>query len=163
MSRRKASRLLPLLLTHGHSKDQRPDLKQFLFGLAVTADQVPVIGQVRNGNLADKTWNLELISSLAQQLGPVEPLVYVADSSLVTGPMKAIAVQKLQFISRLPASFSLEAELKQPAWAESAWQEIGALSKGKGAATYRLQSYQGQLCRAHVPIPGGTLLQAGPA
>ena len=91
----------PLLLTRGHSKDQRPDLKQFLFcqwplenahfghekctGLAVTADQVPVIGQVRNGNLADKTWNLELILGLAQQLGPVEPLVYVADSSLVTG------------------------------------------------------------------------------
>jgi transposase len=135
----------PLLLTHGHSKDHRPDLKQFLFGLAVTADQVPVIGQVRDGNLSDKTWNLELIAGLAQQLGPVDELVYIADSSLMTGPnLEAMAAQKLQFISRLPATFGLEAELKQRAWEQSAWQEVGTLSHGKskGAASYRLQSFQ---------------------
>ncbi|MEW6523526.1 MAG: IS1634 family transposase, partial [Bacillota bacterium] len=131
-----------LWLTHGHSKDRRPDLKQFLYGLGTTADQVPVIGEVRNGNLSDKTWNLELISRLAQQLGPLHELVYVADSSLVTGPnLEGIHTQGLKFISRLPATFKLEAQLKDQAWACDAWQEVGVLSARKGAASYRLQSF----------------------
>lgn len=38
-----------LLVTFGHSKDMRPDLKQFLVGLTVTRDGLPILGQLLDG------------------------------------------------------------------------------------------------------------------
>lgn len=49
------------VITRGHSKDRRPDLKQFLYGLSVTPDKVPVCGEVKSGNTSDKAWNLGFI------------------------------------------------------------------------------------------------------
>jgi len=90
-----------LRITYGHSKDHRPDLKQFLYdGLAVTKEGVPVIGEVLDGNTSDRTWNRRMIDALRSRLGDLKGLVYVADSSLV---------------SRLPALYSIEAELKERA------------------------------------------------
>jgi hypothetical protein len=43
------------LVTFGYSRDQRPDLKQLLFGLTVTADGIPVWGHVGDGNCSDST------------------------------------------------------------------------------------------------------------
>ena len=34
------------LLAHGHSKDRRPDLKQFIYGLSVTQDRIPVCAEI---------------------------------------------------------------------------------------------------------------------
>jgi hypothetical protein len=47
-------------ITLGHSKDQRPDLKQVMYGLTTTADGVPVAAQVLSGNTSDKTWNANM-------------------------------------------------------------------------------------------------------
>jgi transposase len=44
----------PPKVTYGHSKAQRPDLKQVVFGSLVSADGgVPLLGKVMDGNLAD--------------------------------------------------------------------------------------------------------------
>lgn len=47
------------LITYGHSKDRRPDLKQFKIGAAVQEDGQPVMGQILSGNKSDKEWNPE--------------------------------------------------------------------------------------------------------
>jgi len=52
-------------ITYGHSKDRRPDSKQFLYGLSVTEDKVPVAAEVKSGNLDDKSWNFDYIEKLA--------------------------------------------------------------------------------------------------
>ncbi len=136
----------PLLLTYGYSKDHRPDLKQFMYGLGVTRDQVPVIGEVMNGNTSDQTWNMKLIEKLRKRLGSVTDVVYVADSSVVGGPnLEVIARENLRMISRLPATFKLEGILKDRAWADGEWVQVGELSKRKGAASYQIQSYQDEL------------------
>src|SRR5690606_33173262 len=50
----------PLLnITYGYSKDHRPELKQFVYGLVVSKEGLPLLATVNDGNTSDKTWNLE--------------------------------------------------------------------------------------------------------
>jgi len=134
------------LITHGHSKDRRPDLKQFLYGLSVTEDKVPVAADVNSGNMDDKSWNFDYIEKLAQSLTPdmLSEIIYVADSALVTEPNLAkLKSNNLKFISRLPGNFDLEKELKQKAWQKDQFRELGTFSNRKDAASYRYQEFSG--------------------
>ncbi len=137
------------IITHGHSKDKRPDLKQFLYGLSVTPDKVPVCADVKSGNTSDKTWNFDFIEKLAQSLDPklLQNVIYVADSALVTEDnLKRIGKHGLRFISRLPGNFSLEKELKAKAWEnEALFQALGRFSDKKDAASYRVQEFKEEL------------------
>ena len=74
-----------LNITYGYSKDHRPDLKQFLYGLIVS-EGVPVMGKIMDGNTSDKTWNREAIEELAKVLEPniAKEMLYIADSALVS-------------------------------------------------------------------------------
>ena len=131
-----------LWLTFGYSKQRRPDLKQFMYGLGVTDDHFPVIAEVRNGNTSDKTWNYDLINRLRKWIGNIEDVTYVADSSLVSGPnLKAMKEQGVRFISRIPGTFKPESSLKDRAWEDGNWEYVGALSERKDASSYSLQSY----------------------
>lgn len=131
------------VITRGHSKDKRPDLKQFLYGLSVTPDKVPVCADVNSGNTSDKTWNYDFIEKLAETFDPevLEKIIYIADSALMTADnLEKMAEHRLQFISRLPGNFSLEKELKAKAWEdEPAFEELGTFSRRKDAAFYRVQ------------------------
>ncbi len=107
------------IITHGHSKQKRPDLKQFLHGLSVTPEKVPVLAEVKSGNTSDKTWNFSFIEKLVKTLKPgiLKDIIYVADSSLITEDnLQQIDKYDLKFISRLPGNFALEKELKNKAW-----------------------------------------------
>jgi len=138
-----------LNLTHGYSKDGRPDLKQFLYGLGVTPDGVPVVAQVRDGNTADPTWNGDIVDMLRERVGTQDretPLLYVADSKLVSKTnLDKLAEENLHFISRLPGTFNLDEELKARAWEQDQWCELGSTSEKKGAAEYRAQSFYEEL------------------
>lgn len=131
-------------INFGHSKDKRPDLKQFLYGLSVTEDKVPVIGEVKSGNLSDKAWNFDYIEKMAAVLTPemLSGMIYVADSALVTKPnLRKLKEHHLKFISRLPGVFSLEEKLKEKAWQKDAFEELGAFSSRKDAASYSYQEF----------------------
>lgn len=134
-------------ITYGYSKDRRPDLKQILYGIGTTADGVPLIGQVRDGNKSDGPYNYELILKLRQLLAVREtPPVYVADSSLVCRDnLRAKVEEELPFISRFPGNFSLEKALKDRAWSEDDWRPAGKFSERKDAARYRIQSFAEEL------------------
>jgi transposase len=71
-------------ITQGHNKDHRPDLKQLVFGVNVTADgAVPIAHQVFSGNRSDDSihrTNLEQLRELLRR----DDFVYVADCKLAT-------------------------------------------------------------------------------
>ena len=78
----------PFTITHGYSKDKRPDLKQFVFSTLCVDRAVPLWGKPEDGNASDKTINNTLLSTIATFLGQhgVAPgaYIYVADAALVT-------------------------------------------------------------------------------
>jgi transposase len=57
------------VITHSHNKDQRPDLKQLVFGVGTTANGVPVAAEVADGNESDKTLNGRWMKTLKSVLG----------------------------------------------------------------------------------------------
>jgi len=76
------------LVTHGHSKDRRPDLKQFMTELLCVDRGVPIFGRTLDGNSSDKTSNNQILTRIGSimarhGLGP-GAFVYVADAAMVT-------------------------------------------------------------------------------
>ena len=142
-----ADELAPIV-TFGHSKDHRPDLKQLVFGVGTTADGVPIIAEVTDGNESDKTLNGRWVKNLRSVLGKDIPefLLYVADSALVTTPnLRLMSKYHIDFISRLPGTFAIEDELKRKALCDDNWGSIGKLSEEKKAATYQSCEMTGKI------------------
>jgi len=128
-----------LNITCGYNKEHRTDLKQFKVGLVVTEDGFPVIGEILDGNLDDKSWNKQLLANLPGYFNVEElkKIVYVADSALVTRDNLEAMGEDLKFISRLPDTFNLTSELTEAAFASNGWVEFGKLTDGKNSATYK--------------------------
>lgn len=136
-----------LNITHGYSKDHRPDLKQILMGLGVTPERIPLLATVENGNESDKTWNMTFIKKMRQLMSAEEwvRMMYVADSALITSENLKEIRHDLNFLSRLPDNFAVGKQLKEKAWKLDDWQEIGKISDEKDAATYKLQPFYEKL------------------
>ena len=45
----------PFQITHGFSKDHRPDLKQLLVSMLCVGGNIPIFGKLEDGNASDKT------------------------------------------------------------------------------------------------------------
>ena len=136
------------IVTFGHNKDHRPDLKQLIFGVGTTADGIPIMAEVTDGNESDKTLNGRWVKNLRSVLGKdiQDFLLYVADSALVTTPnLHLMDKYHIDFISRLPGTFSIEEELKRKALSDDNWGSIGKLSEEKKAATYQSCEMTGEI------------------
>jgi len=71
-------------IARGINKDHRPDLKQLVFGLNVSADgAVPLSHEVHSGNRTDDTIHRSNVDYLRQLLGR-DDFIYVADCKLAT-------------------------------------------------------------------------------
>jgi transposase len=90
-------------ITFGYNKDHRPDLKQLVFGLNVTADgAVPLLHHVWSGNRTDDSVHRRNTDDLRHLLGR-DDFVYVADGKLCTADkLKAIADYGGKFVTILP-------------------------------------------------------------
>ena len=132
-----------LNITHGFSKDHRSDLKQFMYGMIVTGEGLPVMGSVHDGNLSDKAWNLEMIQQMQQSFLDPQRVVYVADSALITPDNLAkMAEHRMRFISRLPETYKLAEQLKERAWSkDGVWRCIGRIGESATSAVYHTQSF----------------------
>lgn len=138
----------PIRITHGFSKDKRPDLKQFVFSLLCVEGNLPCHAGILDGNAADKKTNGNILGELPRIMSRYgvgeHEFIYVADSALVTKENLAIMKEDIQFISRLPENFGVCGQLINKAVANGSWQDVGRLShrqvKGKEiCASYRLQ------------------------
>lgn len=132
-----------LHITRGYNKEHRHDLKQFKVGLGVNKDGFPYFGEVMDGNKDDKSWNKQVLEKLPELADNLEKIIYVADSAMVTeGNLAIVQRRNLSFISRLPATFALTAELVDNAFTQGQWEDLGALSPGKNRAHYKIQEFK---------------------
>lgn len=137
----------PFKITYGHSKDKRPDLKQFLISMLCVDRNIPILGTTKDGNASDKTLNNELLGGISKHMArhglEQGAFVYVADSAFVTPKNLELAGEnKVKFLSRLPATYKACSRAIGQAVADDDWIEIGHLNqtpatKKRPAAVYR--------------------------
>jgi len=139
-------------LTHGYSKERRPDLVQLLFGAGTTRDGVVVYGDVASGNTQDMVANGHWITQVREQLGVDDHdfLLYIADSAVVTEEnLNVMRLFHQDLISRLPGRFALHNQLlAQAAVNLGEWEDLGVLGQGKDAASYKAWETEDKLAGA---------------
>ncbi|UCH27364.1 MAG: IS1634 family transposase [Trueperaceae bacterium] len=87
-------------ITHGYSRERRPDLKQFLVDLMASSDEgVPVFFDAASGNESDKDRFADLIKRFSE-LTDVDAL-FIADSALYTQE-NLQALSNLRWVTRVP-------------------------------------------------------------
>jgi transposase len=136
----------PLRITFGHSKDKRPDLKQFMISLLCVEGNLPCHGGILDGNAADKKTNGKILDELPRIMARhgAKEFTYVADAALATKENLSLMGDDIRFITRLPANFGACGRLISTAVASGSWQDVGQLShrRVKGnevCAGYRLR------------------------
>ena len=123
----------PFEIAYGHSKDKRPDLKQFLVEMLCVERNIPLFGATRDGNASDKTLNNELLSTISKHMAnhglKENAFVYVADSAFVTEDNLEKAGTTTKFISRLPATYNECSRAIQDAIKTDEWIDIGVIAE----------------------------------
>ena len=113
-------------IVHGHNKDFRPDLKQLLFILTISADgAVPIAYRVADGNTPDDVTHIPTWDQLHALVGHAR-FLYVADSKLCSKQaMGHIASHGGRFVTIVPHGrredtwFRDWAQTHAPAWQEA--------------------------------------------
>lgn len=116
----------PPLITFGHNKDHRPDLKQLVYSLTICADGgVPVHYKTYDGNTTDDKTHIDTWSTVREIRGTAD-FVYVADSKLCTREnMAFIAGQGGRFVTVLPRSRKEDDDFREFAQENPIpWEEI---------------------------------------
>ena len=114
------------VITYGHSKDHRPDLKQLVWILTVAADgAVPITYRLADDNTSDDPTHVPTWDGLVALLGRAD-FLYVADSKLAsTTAMGHIVAHGGRFVTVLPRTrgedkwFRDWAQNHQPDWTEA--------------------------------------------
>ncbi len=115
-----------VLVTYGHNKDHRPDLKQLLFVLSVSADgALPIHYRALDGNTSDSTTHIETWEMLRKLSGRSD-FLYVADCKLCSKATLAhIEAHQGRFITVLPRNrredgwFRSYIQTHDPPWEEA--------------------------------------------
>jgi len=133
------------VVTHGHSKDHQPQLKQFMTELLCVDRGVPIYGATLDGNSSDKRSNNAMLSRIstimaAHGLG-AGAFVYVADSAMVTRE-NLEALVNTPFISRLPATYEACRRAIEHAVDAGTWQDTGSLTELPGIASRPSAEYR---------------------
>jgi transposase len=90
----------PIEITYGYSRDDRPDLKQFILDLISSGDgDVPLFLRVADGNEADNAVFAKILCEFREQL-TLDSLM-VVDSALYGAPNLAL-VTNLKWLCRVP-------------------------------------------------------------
>jgi transposase len=138
----------PLKITYGHSKDKRPDLKQFLISMLCVDRNIPIMGTTEDGNASDKTLNNELLGGISRHMARhgLEPgaFVYVADSAFVTPDnLQKAQDNNVKFITRLPATYKECSRAIAEAIAADDWIDFGTLNKKRATLKRPAAEYRG--------------------
>ena len=100
------SDLLPIHITHGYSRDHRPDLKQAMVSL-ICANQasLPTWFRALDGNSSDSTSFAETIQTYLTQFTAEDDLpVFVADAALYNTATLQSLPEKARIVTRVPAT-----------------------------------------------------------
>jgi len=100
----KESELEPIAIsiTHGYSRDHRPDLKQFILDLIVTGDgNIPIFIEAASGNQSDKKAFGQIAKNYQKQLN-LETTI-VGDSALYSKENLGL-LKEIKWLTRVPLS-----------------------------------------------------------
>jgi len=98
-----------IAITHGYSRDHRPDLKQFMMNLICVGDgDIPVMMEVVDGNQADKARFAGLLQEFKEQW--TFEGICVADAALYSED-NLVAMSGLKWLTRVPLSIKAAGEL----------------------------------------------------
>lgn len=120
-------------ITHGVNKDHRPDLKQLVFGVSVTADgAVPLLHEIHSGNRSDDTLHRSNLDRLREILGTGE-FIYVADSKLCTAKnLQHIVEHQGLFVTVMPRTRAEDREFRDHLRRSSVrWRQIHVQPNGR--------------------------------
>lgn len=123
-------------ITHGYSKDHRPDLKQILVGLICDAKtSIPMFFQALSGNSSDKSSFVPMIEEFQTQLSQSQmPKMIVADSALYSEKNIQSLAQSTLFLTRVPDTLSSAKELYSI-------QDLSEMTQHSSDPRYRFQWY----------------------
>src|SRR2546428_5303412 len=114
-----------IAITHGYSKDHRPDLKQVVLELMVSQDGgVPLLSKSWDGNASDSQIFQERAAALMAtfQRSPT-PRYVVADAKLYNEG-NATNLTKLGFITRIPGTLKLVSQMITQALKWDTWHRL---------------------------------------
>jgi transposase len=112
-----------IYITHGYSKDHRPDLKQAVLELMVSQDGgIPFVSKSWDGNTSDTRVFQERAEALMSAFKSTSsPRYLVADAKLYCEANAAHLVQ-LGFITRIPATLKVVSQVISQALQWGTWQ-----------------------------------------
>jgi transposase len=110
-------------ITHGYSKDHRPDLKQAVLELMVSQDGgIPFVSKSWDGNTSDTQVFQQRVQALMSAFKDTpSPRYLVADAKLYCED-NAVRLAKLGFITRIPATLKLGSQVIGQALQWDTWQ-----------------------------------------
>lgn len=121
-----------LNITYGHSKDHRPDLKQFMIKMLCVGRNIPILGGCIDGNSSDKTVNNDVLSRISKHMARhgLSPgaFLYIADSAMVTED-NLQAIGENLFVSRLPFSYNETSRVVTESVDDDCWEQVGPLNE----------------------------------
>lgn len=92
----------PIIITHGYSRDHRPDLKQCILDLIVSSDgDIPLFFRGASGNESDKAVFGKILVEYSKQIDFES--IMVADSALYSANNLKL-MENIKWISRVPLS-----------------------------------------------------------
>jgi transposase len=112
-------------ITHGYSKDHRPDLKQIIHELLVSQDGgVPLMMKSWDGNASDNKIFTERSTMLIEHFQQSSmPRYLIADSKLYSEE-NAVNLNKLGYITRIPGTIKEEQQSIITAIAKNEWCQL---------------------------------------
>jgi transposase len=124
-----------ICITHGYSKDHRPDLKQVVLELLVSQDGgVPLVSKSWDGNTSDTPIFKERAEALMAAFArSATPRYLVADAKLSTEDTAA-ALANLGFITRIPGTLKLGSPVITQALEEDRWHRLDETTRYYGLA-----------------------------
>jgi transposase len=106
--------LVSINITHGYSRDHRPDLKQYTLSLLTTeAEGIPLFMQVGSGNELDQKAFVKMIKEFKSQWTGAAPSVYVMDAAFYTESNLSEFQYNIKWISRVPFTIKIAKDLAQ--------------------------------------------------
>jgi transposase len=109
-------------ITHGYSKDHRPDLKQAVWELMVSQDGgVPFVSKSWDGNTSDTQVFQQRAEALLKAFNDTPTARYLVADAKLYCEANAVHLAKLGFITRIPATLKVVSQVISQALQWGTW------------------------------------------
>lgn len=117
-------------VTHGFSKDKRPDLKQIVHELLVSQDGgIPLMSKSWSGNASDNKIFQERTKNLVEHFGKTNFLNYLVADSKLYSKENSENLSKIKFITRIPNSITKVKNLIEETLDKKQWRTLNSKDK----------------------------------